>query len=70
MFEVGGADGEWFAVVGAEGALLGADDVGFMVEEVVRASYNRPDRVPSYGNLYVQVLTDAEEKELVAICCR
>jgi hypothetical protein len=35
VFEVAGADGEWFAVVGAEGALFGADDVGFMVEEFV-----------------------------------
>jgi len=59
VFEVGGADGEWFAVVGAEGALFGADEVGFMIGEFVRASYNRPGLVPSYGNLCVEVLTDA-----------
>jgi hypothetical protein len=58
VFEVGGADGELFAVVGAEGALFGADDVGFMVGEFVRPSYNRPGRVPSNDNLYVHVLAD------------
>ena len=70
MFEVGGADGEWFAVVGAEGALFGTDDVGFMIEELVRASCNNSGRVSSQGNLYVQVLADAMRKELATIRCR
>lgn len=62
VFAVGGADGEWFAADGAEGALVGADDVEFMLE--VSGKPQQLGVARAYRGLHGQGSEDAEQESV------
>ena len=68
MFRVGGVDGEWFAVAGAEGALLGTDDVEFMVGEFGCGTLQQVGVAHAYRGLHEQVLAVGAEKVCTVSC--